>query len=400
MKPPRPPVTDWATDFDPLDPRWIQDPYAVIQEMRQKCPIAHTDRFLGVYMPMRYEDIRAVAYDPEHFSSRRIFLREDRPPLMRSPPLTSDPPAHRADRRMLLAPFTPAAVAKLEPWTRALCRKLLEPLSVNSTCDGACDFAQEVSARLTAHMMGLSEDMGDQFRIWIHDFFELSIADPTVLRRVLAELDEFFAGEIAKRRLLPGDDLVSYLTEARIDGELMSNVEIQGTLRLLLFAGIDTTWDAIGTSLWHLATHDDDRKRLAAKPDLIQTAIEEFLRAYAPVMVGREIVKTTEIGGCVFKEGEMVLLPLVAANRDPDVFPDADRVVIDRAENRHAAFGLGIHRCIGSNLARMEMRVAIEEWLLKFPDFVLTPGGVVEWSTGALRGPRRLPLTLKPNLQE
>lgn len=395
---PRTPVTDWATDFDPLDPRWIEDPYPILDQLRRQCPVAHTDRFSGVYMPTRYEDIRAVAYDPEHFSSRRLFLREGKPPVTRAPPLTSDPPEHYAERKMLLPALTPVAVAKYETRTRAICRELIEPLAGKRACDGACDYAQEIPARLTAHMMGLSEDMGDQFRTWIHDFIE--VTDPSTIPRVLAELDEFFTGEIAKRGLLPGgNDLISYLIEARINGEPMSDANIKGTMLLILFAGIDTTWSSIGSSLWHLATHDEDRRRLAEEPQLIPAAIEEFLRAYAPVMMGRLIVKTTEIGGCPVREGEMALLPFAAANRDPDVFPDADRVLIDRAENRHAAFGLGIHRCIGSNLARMEMRVAIEEWLRAFPDFVLTPGAVVEWSAGGVRGPRRLPLTLMPDAQ-
>jgi cytochrome P450 len=394
---PRAPVTDWAADFDPLDPRWIENPYPILDELRQTCPIAHTDRFLGVYMPLRYEDIRAVAYDPEHFSSRRIALREDRPPLIPFPPLTSDPPAHRADRKILLQLFTPAAAARLEPRTRALCRDLIEGLSGKTSCDGACDYAQDISARLTAHMMGLPEEMGDQFRTWIHDFLEVSITDSSVIPRVIAEMDELFTGEIAKRGLLPGDDLVSCLVDTEVDGQPIGSEHVKATLRLILFAGIDTTWNSIGSCLWHLATHHDDRQRLVAEPELIPTAIEELLRAYAPVTVAREIVKETRIGGCPVREGQMVLLPFAAANRDPDVFPDADRVVIDRAENRHAAFGLGIHRCIGSNLARMEIRVAIEEWLRAFPDFVLAPGAAVEWSVGTVRGPRRLPLTLKPD---
>jgi cytochrome P450 len=171
-------------------------------------------------------------------------------------------------------------------------------------------------------------------------------------------------------------------------------IYIGGTLRLLLIAGIDTTWSMIGASLWHLATHEDDRKRLAEKPDLIPTAIEEFLRACAPVVVGREIVKETEIGRRL-RDGEMVMLAFGAANRDPAMFPDADRVIIDRTENRHAAFGLGIHRCVGSNLARMEIRIALEEWLGQFPDFILSAGAVVKWSAGTVRGPRQIPVTLR-----
>ncbi len=151
--------------------------------------------------------------------------------------------------------------------------------------------------------------------------------------------------------------------------------------------------NSIGASLWHLATHSDDRERLVGDPRLIPTRVEEFLRAYTLVTVARDIVKGTEIDGCPVKQGEMVILAFGAGNRDPAIFPDADRVVVDRDVNRHAAFDPGIHRCIASTLARMEMRVAIEEGLAKFPEFFLTPGAVVEWSAGTVRGPRQLPIT-------
>ena len=167
-----------------------------------------------------------------------------------------------------------------------------------------------------------------------------------------------------------------------------------GTLRLLLVAGIDTTWSAIGAALWHLATSPSDRRRLVAEPTLLPTAIEELLRAYAPVTMARVVAKETTINGCTFKEGQMVMLCFPAANRDPAMFPDADKVVIDRKENRHAAFGLGIHRCIGSSLARMEIVVALQEWLAAFPQFELAPDAVVTWSIGTTRGPRQLPLRL------
>jgi cytochrome P450 len=392
----RSPVADWASDFDHLDPNWIEDPFPIWNELRRKCPIAHTDRFSGVYFPSQYEDIRAIAYDPEHFSSRRVIIREDRAPPSRAAPITSDPPAHRDERKILLPPFAPAAVQKLELRARTICRELLERLSGRSECDGAVDYAQELPARLTARMLGISESAGNLFRRWIHEFFELGATDSGIAARVVAEMTDFFKQEIAKRRDAPGDDLVNYLINARIEGRPLDDNDISGTLRLLLFAGIDTTWSAIGACLWHLATHADDRRRLVAEPQLIPTAVEEFLRAYAPVTMGREIVKEAEINGCHFKEGEMVMLAFGAANRDPAAFPDPDRVVIDRAENRHAAFGLGIHRCIGSTLARMEMRIALEEWLGKFPDFTLTPGAVIKWSAGTVRGPRQLPITFGP----
>ena len=395
----RAPVADWASDFDHLDPAFVENPYPIWDELRRKCPIAHTERFSGVYIPVRYEDVRTVAYDPEHFSSRRIIVREGNFPPPRTPPITSDPPAHRAERKILLPAFTPDAVSKLEPRTRALCLELLGRLGNDNECDGAIDYAQEIPTRLTAHMLGISEHAGEQFRKWIYEFFELGAADAAIAQRVIAEMMTFFDREIAKRRASPGDDLISYLLEARIDGQPIDQVDINGTLRLLLFAGIDTTWSAIGACLWHLATHAADRKRLVEDPELIPTAVEEFLRAYSPVTMAREIVKDTEIDGCPVKQGEMVMLAFGAANRDPALFPDADRVIVDREVNRHAAFGLGIHRCIGSTLARMEMRVALEEWLGKFPDFELTPGALVKWSAGTVRGPRQLPITLGPRRQ-
>jgi cytochrome P450 len=234
---------------------------------------------------------------------------------------------------------------------------------------------------------------GDRFRHWIHEILEAGTRDQYALERGFAELTDYFATHVAARRAKPGDDLISYLLTARYpDGEPFKEKHVLGTLRLLLVAGIDTTWSGIGASLWHLAKTPADRRRLVDEPALIPTAIEEFLRAYAPVTMGRLIAKETTRNGCTFKEGEMVMLSFPAANRDPAMFPDADKVVIDRKENRHAAFGLGIHRCIGSNLARMEMTVAVEEFLKRIPEFRLD--GEVTWSEGSVRGPRRIPVRL------
>jgi cytochrome P450 len=391
----RPPVADWATDFDHLDPRWIEDPYPIWDELRASCPIAHTDRYQGVYFPSRYEDVRAISYDTEHFSSRRVVVRETPPPRIPAPPITSDPPKHRPDKHVLLPPFTPAAIKRHEPRTREICRDLIERFAAKGGCDAAVDYAQEVPARVIAHMLAVPEDDGDLFRKWIYEVLELGITDTNALMRAVGEMTEYFVAAIAKRRAAPGDDLISYLLSARLEGEPLNEEHITGALRLLLIAGIDTTWSAIGACLWHLAAHPDDRRRLVAEPGLMPTAVEEFLRAYAPVTMAREVVKETRINGCEFKPGEMVLLSFPAANRDPAMFADADRVVIDRAQNRHAAFGLGIHRCIGSNLARMEIAVALEEWLARIPEFRLAPGAEVTWSEGTVRGPRRLPVVFR-----
>jgi cytochrome P450 len=389
----RPPVVDWASDFDHLHARWVDDPYSIWRELRRTCRVAHTDRFSGVYFPLHHEDIRAVAYDTEHFSSRHVVIREGRPDRL-LPPITSDPPEHRDHRKILLPSFTPEAIAKLEPRTRSICGEVLQRLTGQAECDIAADYAQEIPTRLIAHMLGLSEQDGNKFREWIHGI-SLGFGDPEIARRVGLEMNEFFAEHIARRRNAPRNDIVEHLLNARLNGQPLSDAHIIGTLRLLLVAGINTTWSMIGSSLWHLATHDHDRKRLVAEPDLIPVAIEEFLRAYSPAVVGRLIDKTTEVGGCPLKAGEMVMLAYGAADRDPANFDEPDRVIIDRSENRHAAFGLGIHRCVGAGLARMEIRVAVEEWLSKFPDFTLSPGAIVTWSAGSVRGPLRIPVTIR-----
>jgi cytochrome P450 len=309
-----------------------------------------------------------------------------------APPITSDPPQHRGQKTVLLPAFTPDAIARHKPRTQEICRELITSFSGRSGCDGASEYAQEIPVRVIASMLGISEQAGGLFRKWIHEVLELGITDQAALLRATGEMDAFFTNEIAQRRAAKSDDLVSYLVGARIDGQPLSDEHIVGTLKLLLIAGIDTTWSAIGSCLWHLATHPADRRRLREEPELMPTAVEELLRAYAPVTMAREVAKETQINGCHFKEGEMVFLSFPAANRDPEMFPNADRVVIDRPENRHAAFGLGIHRCLGSNLARMEITVALGEWLARIPDFALAPGQTVKWSQGTVRGPRQLPL--------
>ena len=390
----RAPVADWLTDWDHLDPAWLTNPFPIWDAIRtSSCPIAHTNRFLGAYLPTRYQDIRAIAYDTEHFSSRQVVVRDNPPPASGggAPQITSDPPRHRAARLVLLPPFTPQAIARLTPKTRAICSALIDDFIGEEGCDVAVRYAQHIPVRVIAHMLGLPESDGDRFRAWIDGILETGTSDDTVLERALEELTSYLAIHVRARRAAPGDDLISYLIGCKYpDGEPFKEKHVLGTLRLLLVAGIDTTWSSIGAALWHFATSPCDRRRLLAEPALMPTAVEELLRAYAPVTMARVVAKETTLGGCTFREGEMVMLPFPAANRDPTVFPDADRVVIDRQQNRHAAFGLGIHRCVGSNLARMEMQVALEEFLKRIPEFRLA--GPTLWSAGAVRGPRRLPI--------
>jgi cytochrome P450 len=392
--PKHPPVTDWVNDFDHTDPRWTENPFPIWEELRAASPVVHTERFLGCYMPTTYEAVREIAHDTEHFSSRRIIVRDIRPEqVAKAPPITSDPPEHKPAKQLLLPPFTPDAMKKLEPRVRAICNELIDEFIAEGKCDAAARYTKHIPVRAIAHMLGIDERDGDLFIRWIHEILELGIKDDDALMRAVQEMTTYFAGHIEHRKTHPGDDLISTLMQARgKDGQPLPDGHVLGSLRLLLIAGIDTTWSAIGAALWHLAKTPADRERLVREPELMPLAVEELLRAYSPVTMAREVMKETTISGCPIKSGNMVLLSFPAANRDPAMFADADKVVLDRKENRHAAFGLGIHRCVGSNMARMEMTVALEEWLKRIPDFRLDPAGKVTWSEGTVRGPRQLPL--------
>src|SRR5215813_10414356 len=192
----RPPVMDWATDFDHLDPRWINDPFPIWDEMRKRCPIAHTDRFMGVYFPSRYADVRAVAYDTEHFSSRRIIVRETPPPRIPAPPITSDPPEHRPARMVLLPPFTPDAMKKLEPRARTLAHELDRKSTRLNSSHVRISYAQEIPVRLIAHMLGLPESDGDLYRKWIKMILEDGITDVNIAVQATGEMTQYFMGYV------------------------------------------------------------------------------------------------------------------------------------------------------------------------------------------------------------
>ena len=395
-----PPVTDWTTDFDHTDEVWAADPYPIWADIRaSECPVVHSDRHGGVWLPTRHEDVSAIAYDTEHFTSQSPIVTEGRPmmpaPQGVAPPISSDPPFHHDARRLLLPAFSPKAVEELEPFTRQFCNDLLDQLEGKDVVDAAADYAQHIPVQVIAKMLGFPPEDADIFRTIIHNALES--VDLPVEKRLenFGLLDGYLRNQIEDHIANPRDDLTSYLLSAEMGGEPLNEGHVGGTMALLLIAGIDTTWSGIGASLWHLAKTPSDRERLAAEPELLPLAIEEFLRAYAPVTMARLVKDDFEFNGCPMKANEWVLLPFPAANRDPEVFENPDDVVIDREVNRHAAFGLGIHRCAGSNLARMEMQVAVDVWMQRYGSgFSLADPAAVTWSGGQVRGPRQLPVRI------
>jgi len=394
------PVSDWATDFSHVEPEWAADPYPIQDDLRQRCPIAHTRRFGGAWLPVCYEDVAAIAYDTDRFSSRSIILSNFRPPrelapIGGSPPISSDPPFHHDARKLLLPAFTKGEIAKQEPGTRRFCHSLIDTLGEQEVVDVARDYAQHIPVRVIADMLGFPPEDGPRFRVFVEDLLEGVNLPPDERIARVSRLFDYLLDQVHDHLADPREDLTSYLLSAELYGQKLSADHVVGAMALLLIAGIDTTWSAIGASLWHLAKTPGDRERLVAEPGLLPTAIEEFLRAYAPVTMARLVKEDMHWHGVDMKADDWILLSFPAANRDPVQFDRAGEVVIDRAVNRHAAFGLGIHRCLGSHLARMELRVALEVWLQRVPEFTLADPSAVTWAAGQIRGPRKLPLRVR-----
>jgi cytochrome P450 len=394
------PVSDWATDFSHVEPDWAADPYPIQDDLRQRCPVAHTDRFGGAWLPTRYDDVAAIAYDTERFSSRAIIVSNFRPPrelapVGGSPPISSDPPFHHDARKLLLPAFTKTAVTRQEPGTRRFCHSLIDAFAGQDVVDAARDYAQHIPVRVIADMLGFPPEDGPQFRTFVEDLLEGINLPPDERIERVSRLFDYLLAQVNDHLEHQRDDLTSYLINAELYGRKLDPSHVVGTMALLLIAGIDTTWSAIGASLWHLAKTPGDRRRLAAEPGLLPTAIEEFLRAFAPVTMARLVRDDVHWHGVDMKADDWILLSFPAANRDPAQFDRAGEVVIDREINRHAAFGLGIHRCLGSHLARMELRVALQVWLERIGDFTLADPSAVTWSAGQIRGPRTLPLRIR-----
>ncbi len=389
------PVDDWTSDFDVLDGAYVRNPFPRWDELRQVCPIAHTNRRGSVWLPTTYADVTAMAKDTDHFSSANTSvidsMEEEETPILTYglPPITSDPPLHTWTRRLLLPWFSHARVESYEPMTRSLCRSLIDAHLDAGRADAAADYAQQIPVRVIGTILGIPEELSETFTGWVRDALEFA-DDPERVQRGMFGLGYYLWDRINERRDTDGDDLLTYLLHAEVEGGSVDDMVILGMAILTMIAGIDTTWSAIGSALWHLATNDGDRQRLVAEPALMDTAVEELLRAYSPVTMARIVTGDVEFSGCPMKQGDKLLLNFPAANRDPAAFDRADEVLLDRRENRHVAFGSGIHRCAGSNLARMELRVALEEWLARVPVFHLAEGTEVVWAGGQVRGPRQL----------
>ena len=380
-------------NFDHYDAEYAADPYPTLARLRAECPVAHSDAHDGFWIVTRFEDIRALMLDPGRFSSRYSSVPKDIGfGDFCVPPLHLDPPEHTRSKKLLATAFTPTAVQMFADPIRAAVVEVLAGFDGQETIDLGHDFARIVPTAVVCQLVGCPDDV-ERFSGWEQRLLEQAASNIEDARQAALEMFTFLHELVQQRKDAPGEDVISMLTQAEVDGDRLKDEEIVFTAVLLVLAGIDTTSSTLGSALLHLATHGDDQRRLREHPELIDGAREEFLRAFAPVTVGRVVRSDTELGDQQLRADEMLLVSFPSANRDESVFDDAGEVKLERSPNNHMAFGFGIHRCLGIHVARLELTIALEEALRRLPPFSLVDDDV-QWTVGQVRGPKHVHVRL------
>ena len=362
-------------DFD-FHGKALDNIFETYAEMRDKCPVGHSERYGGFWFISKNNDIFAAEQDPERYSVAPSMLLPSFGTDIPMIPIDIDPPEHWEYRKILLPLFTPQAIRKIENGIRMTARelagKVLESLE-QGTADVSSMFARPVPTIVFSRIAGFPEQDWPRFDAWVYDIIYARVEYPERAKDAAqAVMDYFNDLLIARRNTEPREDIIQKLLEARLDGKPLSHDELISYCYLLFVAGLDTTVWAIRSSLWYLGQNLEDQRRLREDPELIYTAVEEFLRTLSPVQaMARTCLADTVIQGQKISAGERVVLVFGSGNRDPDAYDHPEKIQIDREDNKHLAFGAGIHRCLGSNLARAELVISLQEFLSIVPEFTL-----------------------------
>ncbi|MCU1461743.1 MAG: Cytochrome [Acidimicrobiales bacterium] len=392
-------MSDVVETSDPSDrlfaPGGADDPDEIYRQLRDTCPVARQD-FDGSpsVMISRYEDVMWAFRHPEHFTSAGGALNLGEQPLL---PLEADPPRHTQYRRLLNPQFVPREIERLEPSVRTLVRELLDGFADRGSCDFHEEFATPLPSGIFLALMGLPDADLPMFLEWRDNTVRPDVAPGDfegairIREQTAREISEYFRTKIAERREQPDDSLFSRIVHGTIDGEPLSEAELLGIGHLLLLGGLDTVTATLDCMIVYLARHPDRRRRLVDDPSLIPAVVEELLRSESPVMVVPRTVKhDLELGGVKLLAGDFVTLVIGSANQDESEFGDGT-VDFDRDPNRHVAFGASHHLCLGAHLARLELRVALEEIHRRIPDYRIADGAEIHFSPG-IRQADNLPL--------
>jgi cytochrome P450 len=380
---------------------WASGDHPPLAGFRQfdhdKDPVFFTRDAAGYYVFTEQEAIAEGMQRPDLFSSSSIEpITPDMP--YRWIPEMLDPPEHTQWRRLLGPMFTPARAAAMKDDVCAQARSLIDDIVRDGHCDFVSQFARKYPTAIFLRMMGLPLSDLDMFLGWeYHILHGNEKTDPTreLAVRAMGEVMEYFSGVIdAARKQHDSDrtDIVSVAVRWEIDGAPITDADLMSLCTLMFVAGLDTVAAQLTYTIYTLATNPQLRQRIVDEPEIIPTAVEEFLRVYGIVQPGRKVAQDVVFRGCPLKKGDMVLFPLAAAGRDPRRYDKPAEIDFDRGRIRHISFGAGPHRCLGSHLARVELAVGLEEWHRRIPQYtVANPETIVEHHSGVY-GLNSLPL--------
>ena len=387
-----------AFEFDTLlSPEFTRAPQPYFQQLRATSPVMRTPSMFGddgsTVFVGRGDDVEMVLRDPARFSSQFAPQSQLGFPLI---PITVDPPDHHRYRRLLDPLFGPKQMARLGGAITERANALIDEFASRGECDVAEEFAVPLPCGVFLDLMGLPTEELDTFVRWKDAILrgtDGSLAGDDPLRLAAQQESTVrFEQLIEDRRAEPHDDLLSVLVDAEIEGAPITREELIGICHIMLIAGLDTVTDSLTCFFAHLAQHPDHRQRIVDDPRVIPAAVEELLRYESPVpFIVRIATCDTEVRGVPVATGDHVVCLLGSANTDEQVIPGADTVDFDREGNRHLAFGVGIHRCLGSHLARLELHIALAEWHRRIPDYRIPEGVELEF-TPILRQVEHLPL--------
>ncbi|HEY5875107.1 MAG TPA: cytochrome P450 [Ilumatobacteraceae bacterium] len=395
------PDAEQIVQFDHHSPDFAKDPWPELARHRAECPVAYSETYGGFWVVTKYDDIKKVAHDDETFSSAQtVVIPPKKNVHQKSIPIEMDAPESLEYRKILQPLFAPPAVERITPLIEYYANACIDNFIESGEVDVVHDFADPLPVMVTLQKLGLPTDDWRLFAEPMHKVVFLRQDNPA-RANILQELGwiaDQITEAIRQRRESPRDDMITYLLQSRPFGEPVTDHAVHEMVMLTMQGGFDTTGSAISGALIHLDRDRDARKRLIDEPDLMRTAVEEFLRFEAPQFaLARTATRDVEVGGCPVREGERLLLVWASGNRDEDVFERADEVVLDRFPNKHMSFGLGAHRCLGSTLARRQIQVALRTILRRIPDYEIDHDRLVRAETiGVTHGTFAMPIRFTP----
>jgi hypothetical protein len=374
--------------YDPSTLEFQDEIWDVYRTMRDDHPV-YRDPAAGFFALSRFEDVWAAVHDWGTFSNVVGEANTLLPQM-----IFMDPPRHTQLRGLVSRAFTPARVAQIEPFVRQTTRQLVDDIAGRGRCEAQHEFAALVPSLVIARLIGVPPEHIDEFRTWTGSFIEITSDDDYAA--AAANIYGLFARLLAERRRAPADDLMTALLDADIDGQRLTDDELLGFCLLLILAGNDTTSSLIGSGIALLARQPDQRAQLLDDPSLWPHAVEELNRVESPVQaLSRTAIIDVTLHDVTIPAGSRVMLLWGSANHDEREFPDPERFDVHRRFSRYLAFSHGIHFCLGANLARIEARVALEEWHARFPRYELDGEPVRARSIWA-RAHSRIPISVRP----